>query len=237
MFDNYTLKARYYPVIILFLPIIVMGFFYSLEFESIFHFIGSVGVVGALTYLFSQLGRDQGKIKEPSLWESWGGSPTTQLLRIQNEHLDTNTKQRYHQKLQRLCPVPMPPDIGMETSNPKTANDIYNAWTKFLISQTRDTKEFRLLFKENTSYGFRRNLWGLKPIALTIIGVLLFSNYFYWIIKLKIRNPLLLPESFQYSTIVIFILLLFWLFIVTKSWVKMVAVSYAERLCECVDNL
>jgi len=85
MFDSYSLKARYYPVIILFLPVIVLGFFYSLQYESILHFLGSLGVLGALTYLFSQLGRDEGKRKEPMLWRSWGGPPTTQLFRLSDQ--------------------------------------------------------------------------------------------------------------------------------------------------------
>ena len=102
MFDNYTLKARYFPVILFLLPIVTLGFFYSLQFESIFHFLVSLGVIGSLTYLLSQLGRDKGKLKETSLWKEWGGTPSVQLLRLENSHLDKFTKQRYHQKLQSL---------------------------------------------------------------------------------------------------------------------------------------
>jgi hypothetical protein len=31
--------------------------------------------------------------------------------------------------------------------------------TAWLLTQTRDTKTFSILFRENISYGFRRNLW------------------------------------------------------------------------------
>lgn len=237
MFDNYTLKARYYPVIVLFLPIVVIGFFNSIQFDSVIHFITSLGVVGALTYLFSQLGRDQGKRKEPLLWKSWGGAPTIQVMRLNNPHFDKHTKQRYHQKLQQLCPVPVPPDAELESSHPLTTDDIYHAWTKYLISQTRDNKKFSLLLKENTSYGFRRNLWGLRPFAIGLALTLLLSNYFYWALKLNVFNPLKFPDSFFYTSIAILLLVLFWLLVVTKGWIKLVAFSYAERLCEAVDNL
>ena len=237
MFDNYSLKARYYPVIILFLPIVVLGFFYSQQFESVFHFLGSVGVVGALTYLFSQLGRDQGKRKESLLWNSWGGAPTIQLLRLQDSHLDTHTKHRYHQKLQQLCGASVSPDVDLETNHPEKADDIYRSWTKYLISQTRDTKKFSLLYKENVNYGFRRNLWGLRSFAILLAIGLLVGNYFFWSLKLNEFNPALFPNSFLYSSIAIGIIILFWLLIVNKTWVKLVAFSYAERLCECVDNL
>ena len=237
MFDNYTLKARYFPVIIFLFPIVVIGVFYSLQFNSIFHLLTSLGVVGALTYLFSQLGRDKGKLKEPSLWKDWGGMPSIQLLRLRDPRFDKHTKQRYHQKLQILCPVTSVPDTGMESNDPQAADDVYNAWTKYLISQSRDNKKFSLLYKENVSYGFRRNLWGLRSQALILSLSLLIANYLFWAFTFNNFNPQAFPNSFIYSSICILIIILFWLFIVTKGWIKMVAFSYAERLCECADNL
>jgi hypothetical protein len=237
MFDNYSLKARYFPVIIFLFPIAVIGFFYSLQFDSIFHFLASLGVVGALTYLFSQLGRDQGKLKEPYLWKSWGGMPSIQLLRLRDPHFDKHTKQRYHQKLQTLCPVSTNPDTAMENDDPQAADDVYNAWTKYLISQSRDNKKFSLLYKENVSYGFRRNVWGLRPLAITFSMCLLIANYLFFTLTLNTFYPQSFPNSFIYSSLSIILIILFWLFIVTKPWVKLVAFSYAERLCECADNL
>ncbi len=237
MFDNYTLKARYYPVILLFMPIIVTGFFYSLQFESILHFLSSLGVAGALTYLFSQLGRDQGKRKEPFLWRTWGGAPTMQIMRLSNTYFDNHTKQRYHQKLQQLCPVPTPPDATMESNSLHTTDEIYRAWTKYLISQTRDKSKFSLLFKENTSYGFRRNLWGLRPFAIGLAIIVLSGNYFFWALTLNVFNPRNFPNSFIYTSVTVLLVILFWLLIVTKNWIKSVAFAYSERLCESVDNL
>jgi hypothetical protein len=171
------------------------------------------------------------------LWRSWGGPPTTQLFRLSDQRIDEHTKKRYHQKMQNLCAVTTMPDASMEANDPAIADSVYSAWTKYLISQTRDTKKFSLLFKENTSYGFRRNLWGLRGFAILFTVAVILFNYIFWSVKLKIYNPLLLPTSFIYSTITLLVILSFWLLIVTKSWVKRVAFSYAERLCESVDNL
>ncbi len=237
MFDNYTLKARFYPVIILFLPFIVLGLFYSFEFQSVLHFFSSVGILSALTFLFSQLGRDQGKKREPELWKNWGGTPSIQILRLRDQNIDKHTKLRYHQKLQTLFPVTTPPDLSMETNNPNEADEIYRAWIQFLITKTRDTKQYGLLFKENINYGFRRNLWGLKKIAIILIVLLIIFNYSFWIYKIKLWNPILLPSAFIYSTGVLVLILSFWLFIVSRSWVKSVAFSYASRLCETIETL
>jgi hypothetical protein len=237
MFDHYTLKARYYPMVILFLPLLVLGFFYSIQFESILHFLTSMGIAGALTYLFSQLGRDQGKKKESQLWQGWGGAPSIQMLRFSNDHFDAHTKLRYHQWLQSRCPVSMPPTKTSEESDPEAADHIYQAWTKYLISQTRDKKRYSLLFKENTSYGFRRNLWGLRSIGIVIAILTILGNYIYWSAHLHVSNPMKFPSSFLYSSASILAIASFWILIVKKSWVKLVAFAYAERLCECVDSI
>ncbi|MDP1812411.1 MAG: hypothetical protein Q8K66_13505 [Sediminibacterium sp.] len=237
MFDNYTLKARFYPVVILFMPLILLGIIYAFEFKTPLHVFTSLGIVGALTYLFSQLGRDRGKIKEPLLWYSWGGPPTTQILRLSNKSIDVHTKKRYHSKLQIECPVTLVPDAAMEASRPDQADEVYRAWTRYLIAQTRDTKVFPLLFKDNVSYGFRRNLWALKSIGLLLTSALLIGNYLFWWYRSKTWNLALFPENFLYATALLLIVLLFWLFIIRASWVKITAFSYAERLCETTEIL
>ncbi len=237
MFDNYTLRARYYPVVILFFPIIILGVFYSMQFETYFHLLGSVGVAGALTYLFSQLGRDAGKQKEATLWKNWGGTPSIQALRWANPIIDTHTKKRYHEKLLHLCPVSTVPTLDLEHSSQNITDSIYQAWTKYLIAQTRDKQKFPLLFKENTSYGFRRNLWGLRSLGILITACLITVNYLYWALELQTTNIMLFPKSFLYSTTTLFVMLLFWLFIVNRKWVRLVAFAYAERLLESVDQI
>jgi hypothetical protein len=237
MIDNYSLRARYYPVIILFFPIVILGFFYSVQFQSLVHAFTSIGVVSALTYLFSQLGRDQGKLKEPELWNGWGGTPSLQLLRLRDKHLDRHTKERYHNKLKQLCPVSIQPNDLLESTDPTVADEVYKSWTKYLITQTRDSKKFSLLLKENTSYGFRRNLWGVKPFAIMLLALLLLANYLYWIIKLKTINPALYPNSFIFSAVALLLIFLFWLIVVSRSWVKIAAFAYAERLLESLDVL
>jgi hypothetical protein len=163
------------------------------------------------------------------------GAPTTQLLRLGNNHIDKHTKKRYHEKLLRLCPVNSIPDVTMEINNTSDADDIYRAWTKFLISKTRDAHTFRLLLKDNTSYGFRRNLWGLKPYGVMVTMSFIIGNYLFWVIRIHSTNRFVFPDSCKFSTIMLLIILLFWILIVTKNWVKLPAFSYAERLFEAID--
>lgn len=237
MFNIYTLKARVYPVVIALFPFVVLGASYSLEFQSYIQVFSSLGIVGALTYFISQIGRDAGKKKENALWNSWGGAPSIQLFRLRDRNIDTHTKARYHRKLLGVVSDTGIPDSAMENTEPEKADEIYWAWTNFLIAQTRDTKKYSLLFYENTSYGFRRNILGLKPFGVFLTVSLLTCNYLFWAIKNKSWNPIGLPLSFQISSAILFFILLIWLFIINSDWVKLTAFAYAERLCEAIDSI
>jgi hypothetical protein len=237
MIDNYTLKARVYPMIILFFPIVIIGIFYSIQFRATMLLLSSLGIVGALMYLFSQVGRDSGKLREPELWKMWGGAPTTQIIRLSNDRLDTHTKERYRQKLQALCPVPSVPDATVEGNNSAAADEVYRAWTKYLISKSRDAKSYTLLLKDNSSYGFRRNLWGLKRYGILLTICLIVGNYIFWMLHTHSYNPISYPETFIYSEVALFVVLIFWITKVTSDWIKIPAFSYAERLYESLETM
>ena len=70
----------------------------------------------------------------------------------------------------------------------KKQNDFYNTAGNWLREHTRDQRKFGILFAENITYGFRRNLLGLKTISLlfnilvlSICGVILYFRPPYFI--------------------------------------------------------
>lgn len=224
-------------MIIFYLPLSIFIIFLAWDVEKFYSFGVPISLVSLLTYLTAQFGRDLGKRKEPKLWTEWGGSPTTQLFRWRNSRIDNYTKERNHQKMQVFCPVDVTVDNAFESENLLKADEIYQSWTKFLIGQTRDTKKFSLLFKENMAYGFRRNLWGLKNYAILLITVLIFGSYGYFYILTNSMNILLYPTVFFVAELLLCLLLLFWITIVTKDWVSIPAFSYAERLHEVLETM
>jgi len=237
MIGSYTLNARLYPMAIVFLPVFVLGVVYSVEFQSYFHALSSIGIVGALTYLLSQISRDLGKRKEKGLWESWGGAPTTQILRFNNSRIDIHTKTRYHAKLQAKCPVAVLPDHLMENTSPAQADEIYAAWTTYLRGQTRDAKKFSLLHKEKIGYGFRRNLWALKLLGIFVTGTVLLGNFIYLALENNSLNLALFPKPFFLSSFLSVVILIFWIFVCKRTWITPSAYAYAERLVESIDAL
>jgi hypothetical protein len=233
--DKYTIKARLYPSFLVLLPAFVVGVYYITDFERYYHYFTAVIAVGLFTFLLSQLGRDKGKLKEPALHNFFGGKPTTQILRHNNNHIDCVTKERYHKLLTQKIDGIQIPTVIQETTDTTYADQVYDSCAKFLISKTRDTKKFNLLFKENISYGFRRNLWGMKLWALFLL-LFCFTLHFY-----IATNYFTVFNHYETKDIGLFIFILvttfFWLFVVTKNWIKLTAFAYAERLYETMNEL
>ena len=91
-----------------------------------------------------------------------------------------------------------------------------------------------MLFKENTNYGFRRNLWGMKTWAILIlivatsIHLVVATDFFY--------NYSFKPNKDAYLYLGFSIIFIFWIFIVNPNWVRIVADEYAKRLYETLED-
>lgn len=233
--DKYTIKARLYPSFLVLLPAFVVSIYYITDIEKYYHYFTALGAIGLFTYLLSQLGRDKGKLKELELYKYFGGKPTTQILRHSDTHIDRVTKERYYKLLSQKIDGIQIPTAQQEVSNSNHADQVYESCAKFLISKTRDTKKFNLLFKENISYGFRRNLWGMKSWALLIIFLCFICHSYF------ATNHFVVFNQFKSKDIGLFAYLLatafFWFVVVTKNWIKLVAFAYAERLYESLNDL
>jgi hypothetical protein len=66
--------------------------------------------------------------------------------------------------------------------SPERADEMYQSATDWLLANTRDTQKFGLLFEENMNYGFRRNFWALKPLALCIdaAAIIAIGGHAWW---------------------------------------------------------
>lgn len=233
-FNTYSLKARVYPSVIVLLPFFILTIVYVTNVELYYHYFTSFACLGVCSFVLAQIGRDNGKKKENGLFKHWGGKPTSMILRHSNDHLDIHTKKRFHTKLEQTIPDIKIPTYEEETENLQAADEIYDSCTKFLISKTRDTSKYSLLFKENINYGFRRNLWGMKTWAIEIIAICILIHSFMMTQKFTSIETV---NTKDWMLLGIFILFaLFWLLMVNREWVKTTAFAYAERLHETLHE-
>ena len=233
--DGYERKARLYPALLLIAPVIAAGVaMLSAKMSGLQSLAAAiVGCGGA--FLQTQSARDSGKNREKALFKKWGGLPSVAILRHRDTRLDSITKARYHKKLSALVEEAKPPTIEQEQADPAAADVVYSAWSNFLRVNTRDTKQFALLFQENVNYGYRRNVWGLKPIGIVVCCLsAAASGVRLWQIRQatgQLDGPLTAAGVFA------LVLLLLWLFRFTPSWVRVPADAYAYRLVECSETL
>jgi hypothetical protein len=231
--DEYDIKARLWPALLAAMPLVLaIATILNLEWWNTSLVAAGSGV--GLTFMLGQVARVLGSRLEPRMFAGWGGMPSVTMLRHSDDYLNHHTKAAYHRNISQLFPVPMP-TAAEELDNPQKAEAAYEAASFALRGATRDHKKFNLLFKENVSYGFCRNMRGLKPVGL----VLTLCGAGVSAMRLYLDHAAGLPVSvFAAVTAAASVLMLYvWLAVVTLEWPKAAAYAYADRLLEASTML
>jgi len=238
--DPYDRPARLLPALLAILPIPVL-------LVCVFDSAGTV-VVSVLGYCGAGFGlarfaRNAGKKRQRELFAKWGGAPTTQLLRHSNQHFNPITKQRYHEVLSKGIGHQLPDTLQEEQANPKAADDLYEAATEWLIDQTRDQKEFPLVFKENIAFGFHRNALGVRSYGIAVALICLLISLFHT----KVMNPSEPYLDWRHISelgplallnfVVSIVMLIAWLFWFNEAAAKQAGFAYAERLLQSCNRV
>ena len=232
VFDRYNRQARVFPVYVTISPIILAlavilpsGLDLPLGAAAAIVFI-------PLAFLAGQVGADFGKRLEKCLWRQWGGPPTTRFLRHSNAEFNLMTRKRVHSKL-RSFGLNVP-SADEQQRDPQTADVHWEACTEELIRRTRGRKQFPLVFKGLTEYGFRRNLLGLKPFGLPLsIGASLGCLWKVWA-SWGSQEAVGVPVG---AALLSLALLAVWVVWVRESTVAISANRYARFLLESAQEL
>lgn len=233
--DSYERKARLYPALLLVAPVFTTAVIVLGVEMSVLKSIAAVVVAFGGTFLLSQLARDAGKNREEGLFERWGGLPSATIFRHRDRRLDSITKARYHAKLAGLVDGTKAVTTAGEEADPSAADRIYIAWSNYLRVNTRDTRKYPLIFKENVNYGFRRNLWGLRPIGITTSAAccLVAGGRLYQLHHQTGEFSEVIGGALAFALI----FLALWLFRFSADWVRIPAYAYAQRLAESLETI
>ena len=232
LFDYYSFRARLQPAFLALVPLALGAFAWAQPgakwLTAIWSLLGAAG----FTFFLANVARNRGKSIEPELWESWGGTPTTQLLRHSGPG-NSDLRERWHKQLSKLLGKPLPTPEE-ERNNPVRADEMYEAATHLLIGKTRDIKTFPFVYRDNVNYGFCRNLFALRRLGITaaLLGLLASAGAGWW--SLKAGKLEYLPWG---CALICGGLLLWWIFTVTSQWVKVPAMNYAHHLLEATEKI
>jgi hypothetical protein len=165
VFDAYSLRARLFPAIIAIAPALAaLALLISWKSLELSNSIATVAVL-VLLFAIADFARARGRAVERDLYAEHRGMPSITMFRRGNSTIDNGSKERYRAFLAAKLGVAVPsPDE--EASNEGAVDAFYDQCGVWLRQNTRDTKKFPLLFTENVTYGFRRNLLGVKWLAL-----------------------------------------------------------------------
>jgi hypothetical protein len=165
--DPYTLRARLSPAIIAAAPAFAaIALLLSWTQFSLSNTIASVGLV-ALLFALADIARRRGKKIQPQVYAELGGMPSTAMLRHSDLTFDAASKARYVAFLAGKINETAPAE-AQERVDPTAADAFYARCGDWLRENTRNAKKFNILFNENVTYGFRRNLLGMKWSALAL---------------------------------------------------------------------
>jgi hypothetical protein len=168
--DTFDFETRYVPGLLALGPFAVLGVTLGLNRnEIILTLLGIAPLIG-FPKLIANFARDVGYAREEPLFASWGGKPTTRMLRLADDTVDPNDKAWWRQNLADLADITFPPAVEDETTDPVAADQLYErAVSTARIRFKNDT----LVDGENRNYNFQRSLLGLRPygIALSVIAI------------------------------------------------------------------
>jgi hypothetical protein len=225
-FDAYQVRARVYPALLTMLPLTV-GAYAVLDLTPITG-IAPVLVSAGVVYLLASVTRGLGLRAQARLIAAWGGLPTTLMLR-HAEPAGGALRRRRHERLARLCGEPLP-SSDEEADSPDEADERYAMATGVLIARVRQaSKHFPRVQEELTHYGFRRNLYGLRPI-----GILMSLTAAGWMLGLLWLDQPSLPVVT--ALVVSSGAVALWAAVVTPAWVRQAGHRYAERLFEALES-
>lgn len=227
-FDTYSLRARLQPGFLAVLPAVVNAYLlWNMHAVTV---IWPIAVAAGGTFFLANLIRSRGIRVQSKLIQQWDGLPTTRALRLNTSGINPVLRDRRRSQIQRVTNLRLPTH-DEEAAESHSADTIYQAATRILITKVREKPDiYPRVQDENTHYGFRRNLYSLKPIALTILALVGVGCVVAGI-RDGVTTSLIVAVT---ANVVVFTA---WVWVITPSWVQQVGEQYAERLFDALEQL
>jgi hypothetical protein len=165
--DEYELKARIAPGLIVAFPVLVDAG-YTAPVLTGWPALAAGGVCGlAVIYGLGQVMSARGAAIEPELYRRWGGAPSTRFLRNHDLSLSSDLKSSIRGALgQKLALALLTQAEGAK--NPIAEDLAIKEAFQQVRPYLRKYDPAGLWYKKNAEYGFCRNLLGCRVMWLSI---------------------------------------------------------------------
>jgi len=168
--DEYELKARTAPGLIVALPIIadVLLVVPSISNWGILTASGVCGV--ALIYGLGRVAQARGEKIEQHLWNSWGGPPSTRFIRDNDTTFTPELKQTIRDAVRMKLSATLP-KAHSELKNGESADQVRFDVFRRVRQYLRMHDPRGLWHRHNIEYGFCRNLLGCRQLWLAVASI------------------------------------------------------------------
>lgn len=173
--DEYEMKARIAPTIIVILPLVVsiLSIALVVSDQIVQIILGSGMGVFIIIYILSYLVRYNGTKIEADLWKSWSGPPSTRFMRWSDSTFGDELKQQLHTAVESRFRIKLSSKEEERDDPTKADGLIGQAFLQVKATVRYDDPE-GLWTKHNAEYGSYRNLLGSRGIWLvfSILGII-----------------------------------------------------------------
>lgn len=232
-FDDFTLRTRVMPAIVVWIPIIILVINKGFVVDDVLKMLSTYGIITVVMLtVMSKITRQMGKIVEKKMYNKLGGMPTTILLRFSDNTIDSVSKAKYHNLLNKRYNLNLP--LVKEEENIES-DEQYKAAINSLRNYSNSHREdMPRVYIELVEYNFLRNLYGIKYIALIIYFVIAIREIFI-LDEIDLKQMFINPYP-EYVSLLIMIasMILVSIFINKKSVVSS-AFVYAKTLIETLE--
>ncbi len=236
VFDSYERRARIYPMLLVLLPAGLAAASWLPDGLDVIGLCGGALASVVLAAFLGQIARDQGKKREPELFKRWCGKPSVTALSYVAKVFDAATLGRIHGKLRDIDKdLRFPESEEEEAADREAAFAVYESASELLLSQTRDHSRFGLVFHENVNYGYRRNLWAMKPAGLILACLGVAASVGRLALGFVMDTPI--AWTALAGALIGVALGSMWVMRVTESWVRVAAESFARQLCLAAQSI
>jgi hypothetical protein len=221
MLDAYRIRARASPSLLLASP--AMSLLVVVGLSSVTLGALSCGATAVIAVVFSEQVADMGRELEKALFRSWGGRPTSSLLRLADT-TDLAATNARRAAVETAIGAPLPTSAN-EESNLEEAMGGYDRAVDQVRAWLREDDANKILRDVTASYGFRRNCLAVRSYgrATAVIGAV--AAMLLWTASIGQS-----PDGFLAAALVDAVLCTFWWAMVTEEWVRRDAVRYANQL-------
>lgn len=226
--DHYELRARFAPGALAAIPAVAAGVAFGLRENAVLTAI--VGFVGlaVLAFVIVAITRSLGKPYQERIFDERGGAPTTHALRLSSNEWTVAQRMNWR--------------ADATTATGKPLGDIdddgqIEVVIEALREATRNTEDFGSLAAENATFGFFRNLLGVRRLALGVAGLSLTASIGGAIAVIVMDDPPWAIGEMIVAGLISLVALAFFAWFPTDERMWTAGKSYAERLMAAAGTL